>query len=76
MICWFENHSNNIGENTQNVFLVSNTSSLKNGLPILPLNFKESVALYVVRRTTICSFHNREDAYLAPNKDTLKCFVG
>ncbi len=72
MLFWFENNCNNVGESTQKVFLVSSTSAGKHGLPILPLNFKESVALYVVRRTTICSFHNREDAYLSPNKDTLK----
>ncbi len=64
MLFWFENNCNNVGESTQKVFLVSSTSAGKHGLPILPLNFKESVALYVIRRINDSNYINREDVYL------------
>ena len=64
MLFWFENNSNNVGESTQKVFLVSSTSVGKHGLPVLPLNFKESLILYVIRRINDSNYINREDVYL------------
>jgi len=47
MICWFENHSNNIMSNSDYVFLISNVSSRHSGMYLQKEKFRLGMALYI-----------------------------
>ncbi len=66
MIFWFENNSNNVGENTQLVFLLSNKSAGNHGLTVIHDNFRYAITLFNSRR--LFSNHSwviHDDVYLS-----------
>ena len=76
MICWFENHSNNVMCNSDFVFLMSTNSSRHSGLYLQEENFRLGMALYIARDRKIIKPNLRYDTdqYFKPNllKDTKK----
>ena len=71
MICWFENHSNNIMSNATFVFLMSSISSRHSGMYLEKENFRLAMALYVSRDRNIIKQNWVKDAdqYFKPKKE-------
>lgn len=76
MICWFENHSNNVMSNSDFVFLMSTVSSRHSGIYLQEENFRLGMALYIARDRKLIkqNWINDADQYFKPNllKDTKK----
>lgn len=53
MICWFENHSNDVMSNVTFVFLMSSISSRHSGMYLEKENFRKAIALYISRDRVI-----------------------
>jgi hypothetical protein len=68
MICWFENHSNNVMCNIDYVFLMSTISSRHSGMYLQKENFRLGLALYVSRDRVIVknNWVNDADQYFKP----------
>jgi len=68
MLCWFENHSNNIMSNSDYVFLISNVSSRHSGMYLQKENFRLGMALYIARDRSIIkrNWINDPDLYFKP----------
>ncbi|NDB58150.1 hypothetical protein EB001_06870 [bacterium] len=74
MICWFENSGNDTSRNRNFVFILSSTSSIKQGIPIMDKGFRHFIALSVSRGDSIIPqgyWKNDGDRYLAPNRETI-----
>lgn len=69
MIYWFENNNNNIGKNSQDVFLLSSQSSVNHGLRIEKANLRNGMSLFIGRRLISSSYITREDVYKAIKLD-------
>lgn len=61
----FNNHSNNLTQSGGVVFLTSSCSTDVK-LPVLPDNFRRSIALYSARKLVTGNWINDKDEYLAP----------
>jgi hypothetical protein len=68
MICWFNNNSNDVFQNTMTVFLISSFASKAHGLYVHKENFRNSISLFLSRSNTNSNWINQSDAYLAPKK--------
>jgi hypothetical protein len=68
MICWFENHSNNVMSNANFVFLTSTISSRHSGMYLDIENFRLGMALYIARDRNIIkqNWVNDADLYFKP----------
>jgi|688.fasta_scaffold463385_3 hypothetical protein len=73
MICWFENHSNDVVSSVRFVFFTSTISSRFSGMYLNNENFRLYVPLYVSRRlSSRHDFKDHDDVYLAPNEKSEK----
>ncbi len=72
MICWLENHGNDVTKNMSDVFLMSNISSTKSGFYLnSSLGFRRAMALYVARNREIIKptdFLLHNNVYCAPTR--------
>ena len=68
MMCWFENHSNNVMCNIDYVFLMSTISSRHSGMYLDKENFRLGMALYIARDRFVIkkTWINDADIYLKP----------
>ena len=65
MICWFQNHSNNISKNTQDIYLLSRQHT--NGMYLEAINFRYAVSFYTARRLlSVHTWQIHDDVYLQP----------
>jgi hypothetical protein len=70
MICWFNNHNNNVWYNATLVFFTSTISSCNNGMYLEEDNFRKAVALYVSRNRDVLKqkWSMGNDQYLIPSE--------
>jgi hypothetical protein len=67
MICWFQNHSNNISKNTQDIYLLSRQCT--NGMYVVNVNFRETISFYAARRLlSVHPWQIHDDVYLSPKR--------
>jgi DNA-binding beta-propeller fold protein YncE len=71
MICWFENHGNDVSSIDTYVFITSTISSRHSGFYSQKSNFRRAIGLYIARNRDIIpptnyTLHN--NVYLAPNR--------
>ena len=66
MICWFENHGNNIQYNCTHVFLSPLVSNDKHGLPIDKINLRLSLSLYTARSLIPITWRDSHNVYIKP----------
>lgn len=73
MICWFENHSNDVVSSVSFVFFTSTSSSRFSGMYLKNENFRLSIPLYISRRlSSNHNFKEHDNVYLAPNEKNKK----
>ncbi len=65
MICWFENHSNEVQRNPLDVFLIS--SRYTSGFQIDGRSFRLSIALFIARTVVHPKWCNSSNVYFEPN---------
>jgi len=72
MICWFENHGNDVSNINTYVFITFTISSRHSGFYSQKSNFRRSIALLIARNRSIIlatNYITHDDVYLAPKKD-------
>jgi hypothetical protein len=72
MICWFENHSNNLQNSTSLVYLLSTKSSRGGGLYMNQQNLRKCLAMFTTRSVEKQNWVNDQDRYLFPNHEGLQ----
>jgi hypothetical protein len=68
MICWFENHINNVESIDSFVFFTSCISSRHSGYYIHEANFRQNIAVYVAKGRNVLgkTWKNQSDVYFVP----------
>lgn len=68
MICWFENHINNVESIDSFVFFTSCISSRYSGYYIHEANFRQNIAVYVAKGRNVLgkTWKNQSDVYFVP----------
>lgn len=67
---YYVNVSNSVYKNTTDVFIVSSTSSMANGISIIPENYFKVISNFSARKlitNDYASWINQKDEYLVPN---------
>lgn len=64
---FFYSGSNNVGKNTQEVSIFSDTFAVGQGCDIIPDNFERCVTLFTARKCIKNTWYNHDDQYIAPD---------
>ncbi len=71
MICWFENHSNNLQNSTNLVYLLSTKSSRGGGLYMHQQNLRKCLTMFTTRTIEKQNWINDQDRYLFPSYESV-----
>jgi|LauGreDrversion4_2_1035121.scaffolds.fasta_scaffold167490_2 hypothetical protein len=66
MICWFENHNNDVQHSDAFVFMMSSKSTTGSGLFVINNNFRRVIGLVNSRRLVRNEWEINPNRYLAP----------
>ena len=64
MICWFENHSNEVQRNQLDVFFIS--SRYTSGFQVNEPSFRRAIPLFIARAVVLPKWFNSSNVYFEP----------
>jgi hypothetical protein len=68
MICWFENHNNDVGHSGAFVFIMSSKSATNSGLYVRDVNFRRFIGLVNSRSLIKSKWVYTSNVYLKPER--------